>query len=116
MEDKIYSRSVTKQALSKRVVDKHQVDRHYNEHELADLYVLTKTDYSKWTQPPMPCDNTLKYLLENHPLRAFNYHIHDSLLENKPELELTEDEIAQTWARYKKEMQRKRCMEEIDLA
>lgn len=38
MEEKIYSRSVTKQAMSYRVVDKQQIDRHFNMAELDELY------------------------------------------------------------------------------
>lgn len=38
MEEKVYSRSVTKQATSCRVVDKQQIERHYNMAELIELY------------------------------------------------------------------------------
>lgn len=38
MEEKVYSRSVTKQAMSFRVVDEQQIDRHYNMAELTELY------------------------------------------------------------------------------
>lgn len=38
MEEKVYSRSVTKQAMSFRVVDEQQIDRHYNLAELSELY------------------------------------------------------------------------------
>lgn len=38
MEEKVYSRSVTKQAMSFRVVDEQQIDRHYSMAELQELY------------------------------------------------------------------------------
>lgn len=38
MEEKIYSRSVTKQAMSYRVLDKQQIDRNYNMADLEALY------------------------------------------------------------------------------
>lgn len=38
MEEKVYFRSVTKQAMSFRVVDEQQIDRHYSLAELAELY------------------------------------------------------------------------------
>lgn len=40
MEQKIYERSVTKQAVACRVVDEQQIDRHYNMAELTELYRL----------------------------------------------------------------------------
>lgn len=42
MEEKMYSRSVTKQAMSRRVVDKKQIHRHYTMSELHELYRLEK--------------------------------------------------------------------------
>lgn len=38
MEEKVYSRSVTKQAMSFRVVDEQSIDRHYSMAELQELY------------------------------------------------------------------------------
>lgn len=38
MEEKVYSRSVTKQAMSHRVVDEKNIDRHYTMAELEELY------------------------------------------------------------------------------
>lgn len=38
MEEKIYSRSITKQATSFRVVDEQQTTRHYSMAELVELY------------------------------------------------------------------------------
>lgn len=38
MEQKMYSRGVTKQAMSRRVIDKQQVDRHFDMAELTDIY------------------------------------------------------------------------------
>lgn len=105
MEEKVYSRSVTKQAMSGRVVDKLQIDRHYRVNELSELYTLTKTDETKRTQPQISKDSVLNYLLQNYPGQAFRYHIHDSLLENKPEQDLNEDDIKEAWAIYESELQ-----------
>ena len=106
MEEKVYSRSVTKQAMSGRVVDKLQIDRHYRMDELSELYVLTKTDYSKRPQPRIPVDEVLKHLVHNLPNQAFKYHDHESLLENKPEQDLNEEEISEAWQLYEQESNR----------
>lgn len=104
MEEKVYSRSVTKQAMSGRVVDKLQIDRHYAMNELSELYALTKTEYTKRPQIQPPKDAVLKYLLHNHQTQAFTYHDHDSLLENKPDQDLNDDEIKEAWQMYESEL------------
>lgn len=100
MEEKVYSRSVTKQAMSYRVVDKHQIERHYSMTDLAELYQLTKTDLSQRKVPEMPQDEVLRSLLHNFPTQAYKYHIHDSLLENKPDQDLSEAEKNEAWSTY----------------
>lgn len=103
MEEKVYSRSLTKQAMSGRVVDKQQIDRHYSMDELQQLYVLQKFDPSKKKNQPLPTDEILQYLLFHCSLQAFKYHDHDSLLENKPDQDLNEDEIKEAWVMYEQE-------------
>lgn len=103
MEEKIYSRSVTKQAMSGRVVDRQTIDRHYRGGELSDLYQFTEYSYSQRETPIMPHDNVLKYLLKNYDKQIFKYHEHDSLLENKPEQDLNEDEKQEAWDSYENE-------------
>ncbi|CRK94153.1 CLUMA_CG007672, isoform A [Clunio marinus] len=104
MEEIVYSRSVNKQAMSFRVVDKLQIDRHYRMDELSELYTLTKFDPAKRTPPSLPVDEVLKFLLHNHQMRAFRYHEHDTLLENKPDQDLNEDEIKEAWQAYENEL------------
>lgn len=103
MEEKVYSRSVTKQAMSGRVVDKLQIERHFRNDELSELYALVKTNYSQRPTQAPPSDDVLKYLIHNCPRQAFKYHDHDSLLENKPEQDLNEDEINEAWQLYEAE-------------
>ena len=103
MEEKVYSRSVTKQAMSGRVVDKRQIDRHYRVDELSELYVLTKTNYKERPSLPMPSDEVLKFLYHHYPRQVFKYHDHERLLENKPEQDLNEEEIKEAWQLYEDE-------------
>ncbi|XP_070139732.1 transcriptional regulator ATRX homolog isoform X4 [Drosophila kikkawai] len=103
MEEKVYSRSVTKQAMSFRVVDEQQIDRHYNMAELAELYTLTIPQKIERTVPVLPKDTILADLLRQSDL-VYKYHEHDSLLENKVEQELSEQEKSDAWDTYEKEL------------
>lgn len=85
MEEKVYSRSVTKQAMSGRVVDKRQIDRHYKVEDLAKLYEYIKPDDENKPTHAMPEDDVLKSLLYSHGDRIYKFHSHDSLLVDKPE-------------------------------
>lgn len=104
MEEKVYSRSVTKQAMSFRVVDEQQIDRHYNMAELSELYTLTKTDLSARPTPILPDDDILASLLHDFPEMCYKYHMHDSLLENKPDQDLSENDKAEAWAAYENDV------------
>lgn len=67
MEEKIYSRSVTKQAMSRRVIDKQQVDRKFTIEDIDNvkkLYELIMPDFSKRPQPNYPEDAKLQSLLQ----------------------------------------------------
>lgn len=55
--------------------------------------------------PNFPDDDILRYLLHAHPKSAYTFHEHDSLLENKPEQELNEDEKNEAWNSYLAELQ-----------
>ncbi|XP_050319322.1 transcriptional regulator ATRX-like [Bactrocera neohumeralis] len=105
MEEKVYSRSVTKQAMSFRVVDEQQIDRHYSMAELTELYSLTQPDYENRPMPDCPQDSILASLLLNYPSLVYKYHEHDSLLENKVEQELSEQEKQDAWAAYERDQQ-----------
>lgn len=123
MEEKVYSRSVTKQATSCRVVDKQQIERHYNMAELVELYEwvchrrntfgfgrfknisnpcrLTKPNIDERPVPNMPKDKLLAFLLEKHKDIIFKYQEHESLLAEIEETVLTEEQKEALWSEYR---------------
>ncbi|XP_016839228.2 transcriptional regulator ATRX homolog [Nasonia vitripennis] len=103
MEQKIYNRQVTKLSLSLRVLDEHQIERHYRDTELAELYKLETLD----DQPILnvPKDHVLADVFLKFKNYVYQFFEHDSLLENKEEEELDEDERKQAWFEYQEEKQ-----------
>ncbi|XP_070171889.1 transcriptional regulator ATRX isoform X2 [Polyergus mexicanus] len=103
MEEKIYNRQVTKLSLSCRVVDEQQIERHYSNHNLNELYSFE--GYSDAEKPTLslPKDRLLAEIFLKYKDVVENYHEHDSLLENKAEEELDEEERKQAWLEYEEE-------------
>lgn len=66
MEEKIYERQVTKQAISKRVIDEQQIDRHYAESDLAELYTFCPVPEGPREVPKLPKDRLFADLLKQH--------------------------------------------------
>lgn len=54
MEEKIYSRQVTKMSTALRVVDEHQIKRYFKMDELAQLYQFTPADPDVRETPIVP--------------------------------------------------------------
>ncbi len=108
MEEKIYNRQINKQSLSQRVVDEHQIDRHFTAADLSELYMFTPErlddpDKEEKPTPMLPKDLLLAEILQNHGDWIVSYHQHDSLLENKEDQDLTEDERKAAWDEYEQE-------------
>jgi len=105
MEEKIYMRQCVKNALAQRVIDEHQLDRHFTVQELRELYSFQPDVYDPTveTTHDMPTDGILKSLLHNHKNLIVKYHQHDSLLQNKIDEGLTEEERRLAWAQYEEE-------------
>lgn len=99
---KIYERQVTKQAISKRVIDEQQIDRHYNQNDLAELYKYDLRPESR-PIPLVPKDVLLGEMLQKHEDKIYKYHEHQSLLENKEDEELNEEERKAAWEEFEKE-------------
>jgi transcriptional regulator ATRX len=102
MEMKIYERQVTKQAISKRVIDEQQIDRHYNQNDLAELYKFDPKPEER-PIPLVPKDVLLGELLQKFEDRIHKYHEHQSLLENKEEEGLNEEERKAAWEEFENE-------------
>ena len=103
MEEKIYDRQVTKQSLAARVVDEQQIERHFTMNELAELYEFIDEPMSAKPLPAVPEDRLLADLVDRHKQIIWKFHHHDSLLENKVDENLTEDERKSAWEEYENE-------------
>ncbi len=97
MEDVIYSRSVTKEAMAIRVVDKRQTDRNYTLTELKELYVLKDPETEQIPSYDPPEDSILRQLLNRKQNNILFYHQHEAKLDNTQEPELTELEKSGAW-------------------
>ncbi|KYN23065.1 Transcriptional regulator ATRX like protein, partial [Trachymyrmex cornetzi] len=107
MEEKIYNRQITKLSLSCRVVDEQQIERHYTNQNVNELYMFEGYDDRKKSELNLPKDRLLADIFLKLKDIVKNYHEHDSLLENKAEEELNEEERKQAWLEYEKEKEEK---------
>lgn len=106
MEEKIYERQVTKQAISKRVIDEQQIDRHYNQNDLQELYNFDLEPDDERILPILPKDRLFAEMLRKFEDMIYKYHEHDTLLENKEEETLGEEERRQAWEEFEAEKTR----------
>lgn len=107
MEEKIYERQVTKEAISKRVIDEQQIDRHYKEKDIMELYMTDLEQEKPKETPILPKDLMFADILTSLADFVHKYHEHDSLLENKEEETLDEEERKAAWEDYNYERERK---------
>ncbi|CAF1224117.1 unnamed protein product [Rotaria sordida] len=98
MEEKIYKRQITKQAMSQRVVDSKQLDRHFTNDELSQLYRFepdNEDDPLDKYDADRVKDKILRKLMDNFEDLIVSYREHDSLLVHRDEENLTEEEQKQ---------------------
>jgi len=107
MEEKIYQRQVVKQSLAHRVIDDQQLDRHFTENDIKELYKFTpeplpeaKPTSNEDFNYQIPKDHLLLDLLYEHQRWIHSYHSHDSLLENKLDEGLSEEERRRALEEY----------------
>lgn len=106
MEEKIYERQITKLAISKRVIDEQQIDRHYKANDLQELYRYDLEPEEPRSIPLLPKDRLFAEMLQKHEKSIYKFHEHDSLLENKTEETLNEDERKAAWEEFEAEKSR----------
>lgn len=70
-------------------------------------FSLTKPEMSERPTPNVPRDDVLAFMLMKFPHMVYKYHEHDSLLENKGEEELSEQEKNDAWTAYEMDVKRK---------
>ncbi|CAF1300923.1 unnamed protein product [Didymodactylos carnosus] len=97
MEEVIYRRQITKTALSHRVVDAEQLDRHFTTTELQEIYSFTpdEGDTLSTMNEDRIKDEILKTTIHEHKQFILSCQEHDSLLEDRLEEKLTEEEKQQ---------------------
>ncbi|CAF0874190.1 unnamed protein product [Rotaria sordida] len=99
MEEKIYKRQITKQAMFHRVIDAEQLARHFTYDELAQLYEydfdIGNDPMDKHDANPIQ-DKVLQYLINKHSDTIVSYCEHDSFLTHHDEEILTAEEQNQT--------------------
>ncbi|CAH1126465.1 unnamed protein product [Ceutorhynchus assimilis] len=103
MEMKIYERQVTKQAISKRVIDEQQIDRHYSQNDIQELYKTDLEPEEERPIPRVPKDVLLGEMLQKYDKTIYKYHEHQTLLENKQDEELNEEERKAAWDEFENE-------------
>ena len=100
MEERIYDRQIIKESLSRRVVDEQQIMRHFKENELAELYKFEPEGDGETLKKPD--DRMLADIIHDDGTKdlVVGYHTHDSLLEDRPEENLTSEELDNAWREY----------------
>ena len=100
MEERIYERQVTKLALAARLFDDKQIERHFSASEMDLLYNLTQLSKSKEMLTFPRDDPLLAEVVFKHKSQISSIHQHDSLLRNKFDEHLSNDEKEQAWKTF----------------
>jgi len=114
MEEKIYQRTVAKQALAHRVIDEHQIDRHFSLEEKQKLYefnpdIWNESLSDQQTLLKLPKDTVLADILKNMRKFIVDYHEYETLFENRLDEELNEADRKSAWDEYEAEEESKKA-------
>uniref|UniRef100_A0A0K0FK74 Transcriptional regulator ATRX homolog (inferred by orthology to a C. elegans protein) n=1 Tax=Strongyloides venezuelensis TaxID=75913 RepID=A0A0K0FK74_STRVS len=100
IEERIQERQIIKDGISRCSIDKHHIRDLYDDDstQLSKLNCIDVSDPSYCRETlPKPNDDLLSNLIIKNPKRIINYAVYDSLLENKVDEELTEEEKEKEW-------------------
>ena len=86
--------------MSCRVIDEKQIERHFSSADLEKLYEFTPTSHVKRPTPNVPKDRLMAELVKDFKEWIVAFHEHDSLLENKKDEELNEEERKDAWEEF----------------
>lgn len=89
--------------MSCRVVDEQQIERHFNSADLNELYLFEADSHKRRPTPIVPKDRMLAELTIQRKEWIVTFHEHDSLLENKSDEELNENERKAAWEDFENE-------------
>lgn len=95
-----------KESISLRVVDEFQIDRYYTKTDLHELYDLAKSKKILALNAPWK-DKLLIKMWPTHEKYVCSYHEHDSLLENRPNEKLSEQERDEAWKNWENGIEEK---------
>ena len=105
MEEKIYERQVSKQSLALLAIDEKQLERHFNSNstEKAKMYDLLNLNPTRKSLSFNPReDHLLAEAIHDRLDHVFSIHEHESLLQNKLEEHLSEEERCQAWDTFRR--------------
>uniref|UniRef100_A0A0N5BQP6 Transcriptional regulator ATRX homolog n=1 Tax=Strongyloides papillosus TaxID=174720 RepID=A0A0N5BQP6_STREA len=114
IEERIQERQIIKDGISRCSIDKHHIRDLYDDDstQLSKLNCIDVNDSSYCRETlPKPNDDLLSNLIIKNPKRIINYAVYDSLLENKVDEELTEEEKEKEWNEF---ISQERLNEELE--
>lgn len=85
------------------MVDAKQIQRHFTANELNELYQFNHHVDENRPRLNVPSDMLLAQIFIEKPDLIVTCHEHDSLLENRPDENLTEEELQLAWDEYERE-------------
>lgn len=109
IEERVQERQILKEGISRCSIDKHNIRDLYNDEDIRwnklNCIDVSSPSFCRATLPK-PNDDLLSSLIIKYPKKIINYAIYDSLLENKVDEGLTEEEKEKEWDDYIQEQKR----------